>query len=109
MANKVKGIVTQFGSKGYGFITGEDDKKYFVHQKSTVNKSRLKVNTAVIFNAKHSDKGWVATDVELQTEAVTPTVATTTALGTGSKILFAILLLTQAVLVYQVFFASANS
>ena len=33
MAKKMTGIVAQFGTKGYGFITGDDGKKYFVHQK----------------------------------------------------------------------------
>ena len=32
MAKKMTGIVAQFGTKGYGFITGDDGEKYFVHQ-----------------------------------------------------------------------------
>ena len=47
MAKKMTGIVTQFGTKGYGFITGDDGEKYFVHQKNVYNKSRLKADTRV--------------------------------------------------------------
>ena len=39
MAKKMTGIVVQFGSKGSGFITGDDGEKYFVHQKNVYNKS----------------------------------------------------------------------
>ena len=42
MAKKMSGIVAQFGTKGYGFITGDDGEKYFVHQKNVFNKSRLR-------------------------------------------------------------------
>jgi len=38
MAKKMTGIVTQFGTKGYGFIAGDDGEKYFVHQKNVYNK-----------------------------------------------------------------------
>jgi len=37
MAKKMTGIVAQFGTKGYGFITGDDGEKYFVHQKNIHN------------------------------------------------------------------------
>ena len=36
MAKKMTGIVAQFGTKGYGFITGDDGEKYFVHQKNVI-------------------------------------------------------------------------
>ena len=39
MEKKMTGIVAQFGAKGYGFITGDDGEKYFVHQKNVYNKS----------------------------------------------------------------------
>ena len=39
MAKKMTGVVVQFGTKGYGFITGDDGEKYFVHQKNVYNKS----------------------------------------------------------------------
>ena len=35
MEKKMTGVVTQFGTKGYGFITGDDGEKYFVHQKNS--------------------------------------------------------------------------
>ncbi|MDG2395152.1 MAG: cold shock domain-containing protein [Candidatus Thioglobus sp.] len=33
MANKIKGVVAQFGTKGYGFITGDDGEKIFCSSK----------------------------------------------------------------------------
>ena len=65
MAKKMTGIVAQFGSKGYGFITGDDGEKYFVHQKNVYNKSRLKVDTRVKYKVETSEKGLVAVDVKL--------------------------------------------
>ena len=59
------GIVVQFGTKGYGFITGDDGEKYFVHQKNIYNKSRLKTDTRVKFRVETSEKGLVAVDVKL--------------------------------------------
>jgi len=59
MAKKMTGIVVQFGTKGYGFITGDDGEKYFVHQKNIYNKSRLRV-------VETSEKGLVAVDVKLE-------------------------------------------
>ena len=64
MAKKMTGIVVQFGSKGYGFITGDDGEKYFVHQKNVFNKSRLRVDTRVKYKVETSAKGLVAVDVK---------------------------------------------
>ena len=66
MAKKMTGIVVQFGTKGYGFITGDDGEKYFVHQKNVYNKSRLRANTRVKYKVKTSEKGLVAVDVKLE-------------------------------------------
>jgi|TARA_B110000438_G_scaffold58282_1_gene58323 CspA family cold shock protein len=66
MAKKMTGIVAQFGTKGYGFITGDDGEKYFVHQKNIYNKSRLRADTRVKFKVESSEKGLVAVDVKLE-------------------------------------------
>ena len=66
MAKKMTGIVAQFGTKGYGFITGDDGEKYFVHQKNVYNKSRLRADTRVKFRVETSEKGLVAVDVKLE-------------------------------------------
>ena len=66
MAKKMTGVVAQFGTKGYGFITGDDGEKYFVHQKNVFNKSRLRSDTRVKFKVESSDKGLVAVDVKLE-------------------------------------------
>ena len=66
MAKKMTGIVAQFGTKGYGFISGDDGEKYFVHQKNVFNKSRLRSDTRVKFKVESSEKGLVAVDVKLE-------------------------------------------
>ena len=66
MAKKMTGIVAQFGTKGYGFITGVDGEKYFVHQKNVYNKSRLRADTRVKYRVETSEKGLVAVDVKLE-------------------------------------------
>jgi len=66
MAKKMTGIVAQFGTKGYGFITGDDGEKYFVHQKNIYNKSRLRADTRVKYKVETSEKGLVAVDVKLE-------------------------------------------
>ena len=66
MAKKMTGIVAQFGTKGYGFITGDDGEKYFVHQKNIYNKSRLRDDARVKFKVENSEKGLVAVDVKLE-------------------------------------------
>ena len=93
------GIVAQFGTKGYGFITGDDGEKYFVHQKNVYNKSRLRADTRVKYRVETSEKGLVAVDVKLEklTEETKPLTDNTI------KRMFFILLLIQLITVYYVF------
>ena len=99
MAKKMTGIVVQFGTKGYGFITGDDGEKYFVHQKNVYNKSRLRADTRVKFRVETSEKGLVAVDVKLDklSEETKPLTDNTI------KRMFFILLLIQIITVYYVF------
>ena len=99
MAKKMTGIVVQFGTKGYGFITGDDGEKYFVHQKNVYNKSRLRTDTRVKFRVETSEKGLVAVDVKLDklSEETKPLTDNTI------KRMFFILLLIQLITVCYVF------
>ena len=99
MAKKMTGIVAQFGTKGYGFITGDDGEKYFVHQKNVYKKSRLRTDTRVKYRVETSEKGLVAVDVKLEklTEETKPLTDNTI------KRMFFILLLIQLITVYYVF------
>ena len=99
MAKKMTGIVTQFGAKGYGFITGDDGEKYFVHQKNVYNKSRLRVDTRVKYKVETSEKGMVAVDVKLEKLSEEKKLLTDNTI----KIMFVILLLMQVITVYYVF------
>ena len=99
MAKKMTGIVTQFGTKGYGFITGDDGKKYFVHQKNIYNKSRLRIDTRVKYKVETSEKGLVAVDVKFEklSQETKPLTDNTI------KGIFVILFLIQLITVYYVF------
>ena len=99
MAKKMTGLVAQFGTKGYGFITGDDGEKYFVHQKNIYNKSRLRANTRVKYRVETSEKGLVAVDVKLEklSEEKKPLTDQTI------KGMFVILLLIQLITAYYVF------
>ena len=99
MAKKMTGIVAQFGAKGYGFITGDDGEKYFVHQKNVYNKSRLKADTRVKYKVETSEKGLVAVEVKLEklSEETKPLTDNT------RKKMFVILLLIQLITAYYVF------
>jgi len=99
MAKKMTGIVAQFGTKGYGFITGDDGEKYFVHQKNVYNKSRLRTDTRVKYRVETSEKGLVAVDVKLEklSEETKPLTDNTI------KRMFFILLLIQLITAYYVF------
>jgi len=99
MAKKMTGIVAQFGAKGYGFITGDDGEKYFVHQKNVYNKSRLRTDTRVKYRVETSEKGLVAVDVKL--EKLTEETKSLT--DNTIKRMFFILLLIQLITVYYVF------
>lgn len=61
-----KGTVKWFnGTKGYGFITGEDEKDYFVHF-SAINMDGFKTldeGQAVTFDIEDGQKGPQATNV----------------------------------------------
>ena len=99
MAKKMTGIVVQFGTKGYGFITGDGGEKYFVHQKNIYNKSRLRADTRGKYRVETSEKGLVAVDVKLDklSEETKPLTDNTI------KRMFFILLLIQIITVYYVF------
>jgi CspA family cold shock protein len=99
MAKTMTGIVAQFGTKGYGFITGDDGEKYFVHQKNVYNRSRLRADTRVKYRVETSEKGLVAVDVKLEklTKETKPLTDNTI------KRMFFILLLIQLITVYYVF------
>ena len=69
----VKGKVKWFSvPKGYGFITGEDEKDYFVHYKKIVgDESKMKKlheGQAVEFEVEETEKGLMAIDVRPATE-----------------------------------------
>ena len=100
MAKKMTGIVAQFGTKGYGFITGDDGEKYFVHQKNVFNKSRLRSDTRVKFKVETSEKGLVAVDVKL--EKIVEESAPLT--DNDIKAMFGVLLVFQIIIAYFVFF-----
>jgi len=99
MAKKMTGTVAQFGTKGYGFITGDDDEKYFVHQKNVYNKSRLRGDTRVEFRTETSDKGLVAVNVKLERGAEDKKPLTDGMI----KLMFTFLLVMQIITSYYVF------
>ena len=101
MAKKMTGIVAQFGTKGYGFISGDDNEKYFVHQKNVFNKSRLRSDTRVKFKVENSDKGLVAIDVKLEKVAQESEPLT----DNDIKVMFGVLLVFQLIIAYFVFIA----
>jgi len=100
MAKKMTGIVAQFGTKGYGFITGDDGEKYFVHQKNIYNKSRLRSDTRVKFKVESSEKGLVAVDVKLE-KVVEESKPLT---DNDIKFMICALFVSQLIIAYFVFF-----
>ena len=60
----MKGKVKFFNeSKGFGFITGEDGKDYFVHSSGLASGTVLHENDSVTFDTEQGDKGLKAVKV----------------------------------------------
>ncbi|MFW6282813.1 MAG: cold-shock protein [Minisyncoccales bacterium] len=49
--------------KGFGFITGEDEKDYFVHQTGLAEGVRLNDEDSVVFDVETNDRGLKAVNV----------------------------------------------
>ena len=61
----MNGTVKFFNSsKGFGFITGEDGKDYFVHQTGLKDGVTLSDNDSVTFDVAQGDRGPKAVNVE---------------------------------------------
>lgn len=52
-------------SKGYGFVTAEDGKDYFVHMSGLGEGVRLHENDAVTFEIEEGDRGPKAVNVQV--------------------------------------------
>ena len=69
----MEGTVKWFNvKKGYGFITGEDGKEYFVHYTALPNDQRVNENDRVSFDAVDSDRGIQAQNVKFLGAGVAP-------------------------------------
>ena len=55
-------------SKGFGFITAEDGKEYFVHISGIKDNQVLRDNDAVTFDVEQGDRGPKAVNVSLGSE-----------------------------------------
>ena len=49
--------------KGFGFITGEDEKDYFVHTSGLTDGVRLNNEDVVLFDVEQGDRGLKAVNV----------------------------------------------
>ncbi len=65
MNGTVKFFNTQ---KGFGFITAEDGKEYFVHYSALPEGMNLRENDAVTFDVEEGDRGPKAVNVALSNE-----------------------------------------
>ena len=65
MNGTVKFFNTQ---KGFGFITAEDGKEYFVHYSALPEGMNLRENDAVTFDVEDGDRGPKAVNVALSNE-----------------------------------------
>ena len=60
----MKGTVKFFNNmEGFGFIAGEDDKEYFVHQTGIKEGVSLNENDSVVFDVEEGDRGPKAVNV----------------------------------------------
>lgn len=63
----MKGNVKFFNeSKGFGFITAEDGKEYFVHVTGITEGVRIKDEDAVTFDVEDGERGPKAVNVSLE-------------------------------------------
>lgn len=63
---RMNGTVKFFNfSKGFGFVTAEDGKDYFVHMSGLGEDVKLKDNDAVTFDVEEGDRGLKAVNVQL--------------------------------------------
>jgi len=61
----MKGTVKFFNEgKGFGFISGEDGKEYFVHMTGLAEGTTLRDNDAVEFEVEEGDRGPKAVNVK---------------------------------------------
>ena len=61
----MKGTVKFFNdAKGFGFITAEDGKEYFVHHSALEEGSTLHENDSVTFDVEEGDRGPKAVNVK---------------------------------------------
>lgn len=66
MEKKMEGKVKFFNAaKGFGFITADDGKDYFVHQSNLVGIASLKENDHVSFEVVDGERGQKAANVSL--------------------------------------------
>jgi len=64
----MKGTIINFKTeKGFGFIKGEDNKKYFFHISNVSNPMDIEENYMVDFKGQSKDKGLVATNIKVST------------------------------------------
>jgi CspA family cold shock protein len=62
----MKGKVKFFNAgKGFGFITGEDGKDYYVHESALKEGVTINDNDDVVFDAEQGDRGPKAVNVTL--------------------------------------------
>lgn len=62
----MKGKVKFFNeNKGYGFITGEDEKEYFVHISGLAEGLRVSEDDAITFDIEDGNRGPKATNVQM--------------------------------------------
>lgn len=59
----MNGKVKFFGDKGFGFIIGDDEKEYFVHQTGLNEGVVLHENDEVTFDVEEGDRGLKAVNV----------------------------------------------
>ena len=63
----MEGTVKFFNDmKGFGFLTSEDGKEYFVHMSDIENEAALKEGDAVTFEVEQGDRGPKAVKVVKQ-------------------------------------------